>query len=113
MAVIRRYVFEGRAHPGAPDLWTGPFYDDEGELMAKQSPTFRDFNPTGDDRVAAIKGRVDELIGLVRNLTEASGPETRRRASLAVTNFEQGAMWGVKALFSEDAVKGDAPAGGG
>lgn len=77
------------------------------EMMAKQSPTFSDFNPTGDARVARIKGGVDELIAEVRRLTGAGGPETQRRASVAVTNFEQGAMWAVKALFSEDAVRGD------
>jgi hypothetical protein len=76
--------------------------------MGKRSATFRDFNPTGDERVSAIKGRTDELIELVREFTAASGAEAKRRASLAVTNFEQGAMWAVKALFSEDMVEGDA-----
>ena len=78
--------------------------------MAKQSPTFSDFNPTKDDRVDWIKGNTDELIKYVRNVSAAFGPEGQRRASLAVTNFEQGAMWAVKALFSEDAMKGDDPA---
>jgi hypothetical protein len=73
--------------------------------MAKQSPTFKDFNPTGDARVALIKGKTDELIGLVRDFTAASGPETQRRAALAVTHYENASMWGVKALFSEDAVE--------
>jgi hypothetical protein len=72
--------------------------------MDRQSPTYRDFNPTGDERVAQIKGGADELIKYVRAHTLASGPETQRRASIAVTNFEQGAMWAVKALFSEDAI---------
>jgi hypothetical protein len=76
--------------------------------MAKQSPTFRDFNPTGDWRVTEIKTGTDALIELVRSVTAAGGPQTQRRASLAVTNFEQGAMWAVKALFSEDMVEGDA-----
>jgi len=74
--------------------------------MAKQSPTFEDFNPTGDDRVTAIKSATDELIALVREFTAASGPETQRRASLAVTHYENASMWAVKALFSEDAIKG-------
>jgi hypothetical protein len=76
-------------------------------IMAKQSPTFKDFNPTNDPRVAKIKHSVDELIKMVRTMTGTSGPESKRRASIAVTNFEQGAMWAVKALFSEDAVEGD------
>jgi hypothetical protein len=75
--------------------------------MNKQSPTFKDFNPTGDERVAKIKSKTDELIGYVRIEALGSGPEAQRRAAVAVTNFEQGAMWAVKALFSEDAVKGD------
>jgi hypothetical protein len=82
------------------------------EIMAKQSPTFRDFNPTGDARVGIIKGQADDLIRYVREKTEASGPETQRRAALAITNIEQGAMWAVKALFSEDAIYvGDGVAG--
>jgi hypothetical protein len=79
------------------------------ELMARQSPTFADFNPTGDERVARIKGKADDLIALVRETTEGSGPETKRRAALAATNIEQGAMWAVKALFSGDAIKGEQP----
>ena len=90
----------------AAQLAVSRLLEDEG--VAKQSPTFSEFNPTGDRRVAEIKTGTDALISLVRDLTEASGPETKRRASLAVTNFEQGAMWAVKALFSEDMVEGDA-----
>jgi hypothetical protein len=75
--------------------------------MARQSPTFAEFNPTGDDRVARIKSKTDELIKLVREFNGAGGAEASRRAALAVTAYEQGAMWAVKALFSEDAVRGD------
>jgi hypothetical protein len=77
-------------------------------MMARQSPTFKDFTPTGDARVGRIKERTDELIQYVRDKTLASGPQTQRRASIAVTNYEQAALWAVKALFSEDAVEGDA-----
>ena len=76
-------------------------------IMDRQSPTFVDFNPTKDRRVTVIKGGVDALIEVVRAETASGGPETRRRASLAVTNLENGAMWAVKALVSEDAVAGD------
>ena len=75
--------------------------------MAKQSPTFREFNPTGDARVGAIKEATDRLIEMVRQFNGAGGAEASRRASLAVTAYEQGAMWAVKALFSDDAVRGD------
>jgi hypothetical protein len=73
------------------------------ERMAKQSPTFKDFNPTNDMRVFHIKFRTDDLIAYIREATAAGGPETQRRASLAVTAYENAAMWAVKALFSEDA----------
>jgi hypothetical protein len=76
-------------------------------MMARQSPTFSNFNPTGDKRVAVIKTGVDALIEVVRAETAAGGEQTQRRAREAVTNFEQGAMWAVKALFSDDAVRGD------
>jgi hypothetical protein len=75
--------------------------------MGKQTPTYRDFNPTGDDRVDWIKGQVDGLIEYVQAAGEASGPKTRRMTALAVTNLEQASMWAVKALFCEDAVRGD------
>ena len=78
-----------------------------GSGMAKQSPTYRDFNPTNDERVDWIKGQVDGLIENVRAAGDASGPKTRRMTALAITNFEQGSMWAVKALFCEDAIKGD------
>ena len=75
--------------------------------MGKRSPTYRDFNPTQDERVDWIKSSIDGLIAYVREQTEASGPETKRRASIAITGLEQASMWAVKALFSEDAVGGD------
>jgi len=81
--------------------------------MAKQSPTFKDFNPTGDRRVAEIKSKTDELIALVREFNGAGGAEAARRAALAVTAYEQASMWAVKALFSEDAVRGDDGGSGG
>jgi hypothetical protein len=82
--------------------------EEEGRrVMAKQSPTFSEFNPTGDARVARIKEWADALIEYVWAQSASFGPEGKRRAAVAVTNFEQGSMWAVKALFSEDAVKGD------
>jgi hypothetical protein len=101
---------EGREAYAAFVLRAKRFLEDEG--MAKQSPTFRDFNPTGDARVSAIKDRADGLIAYLRDITAAGGPQTQRRAALAITNIEQGAMWAVKALFSEDAIYvGDGVAG--
>ena len=72
--------------------------------MAKGNP----YHPTGDARADGIKARTDELVAYVKRETEASGPEAKRAAALAATSYEQGAMWAVKALFSEDMVEGDA-----
>jgi len=65
--------------------------------MAK-SPTFKDFNPTKDVNVDAIKHQTDELIEYVRSKAKST-PEGQRRMALAVTNYEQAAMWAVKSLF--------------
>ena len=64
--------------------------------MSEQSKTFRNFNPTGNEHVTAIKTKTDELIDYVQ--THGRDP---RRVALAITNFEQAAMWAVKSLFSD------------
>ena len=65
------------------------------------SPTFVDFNPTNNPDVQNIKQRTDELIAICRSIgNEKASPETKRRAALAATNYEQAAMWAVKACFS-------------
>lgn len=64
-----------------------------------KSPTFADFNPTNDERVDFIKSHTDELIEYLKNM-EAPSSEGARRMALAVTNYEQAAMWAVKSLFS-------------
>jgi hypothetical protein len=68
--------------------------------MAKQdTPTFASFNPTGNETVQKIKDKTDDLIALIR-LNTPEGAEAGRRAALAITNYEQAAMWAVKAQFS-------------
>jgi hypothetical protein len=67
--------------------------------MTEKTPTFADFNPTKDDRVRVIKEKTDELIAIV-NESANDTPEGKRRAALARTNYEQAAMWAVKACFS-------------
>lgn len=58
--------------------------------------TLPDFNPSGDDRVRLIKVQVENLFKFMReNL-----PDNRER-SIAFTNIEQGAMWAVKSLFTD------------
>lgn len=56
--------------------------------------TLPDFNPSGSEVVADIK-RITEMI--IRYI-EANVPDNRQR-SIALTNYEQAAMWAVKANF--------------
>jgi len=53
------------------------------------------FNPSNDERVATIKAKTEELMAYLR----ASVPDNRCR-SIAMTNYEQAAMWAVKANFT-------------
>jgi hypothetical protein len=56
--------------------------------------TIPSFNPSGSEVVAEIKRRTEELIEYI----EQNVPSNRRR-SIALTNYEQAAMWAVKANF--------------
>ena len=62
--------------------------------MTESTPTFAHFNPTNNENVAEIKRRTDELITFVQEVGK-----DKRRVALAVTNYEQAAMWAVKSLF--------------
>lgn len=62
--------------------------------MTKPS-TLPAFNPSGSDVVAGIKQRTEELLAYI----DANVPANRERA-IAVTNYEQAAMWAVKANFT-------------
>lgn len=57
--------------------------------------TIPEFNPSGSDVVAGIKQRTEELMQYLRD----NVPENRCR-SIALTNYEQAAMWAVKANFT-------------
>lgn len=56
--------------------------------------TIPSFNPSGSEVVAEIKARTESLMEFLR----ASVPDNRQR-SIALTNYEQAAMWAVKANF--------------
>jgi hypothetical protein len=63
-----------------------------------------DFNPAKNDLVDQIKNKSAELIDLLetmRNLPLTGTGEKQRLVSLAQTAFEEGAMWAVKANFTE------------
>lgn len=62
--------------------------------MADES-TLPDFNPSESVVVAGIKQRTEELLIYIRTHV----PENRCR-SIALTNYEQAAMWAVKANFT-------------
>lgn len=63
--------------------------------MAPNTPTtLPDFNPDSNEVVDGIKSRTEELFNYIRE----NVPDNRCR-SLALTNYEQAAMWAVKANF--------------
>lgn len=57
--------------------------------------TLPHFNPSNSDVVAGIKQRTEELMAFLRS----NVPDNRCR-SIALMNFEQAAMWAVKANFT-------------
>ena len=52
------------------------------------------FNPSGLSEVDAIKSMTEALMDYIKK----NVPENRQR-SIALTNYEQAAMWAVKANF--------------
>lgn len=62
--------------------------------MEKET-TIPEFNPSGSDVVAETKRLTEELMTYIREHV----PENRCR-SIALTNYEQAAMWAVKANFT-------------
>jgi hypothetical protein len=67
----------------------------EDALKVAHPSTLPGFNPSKDDRVDKIKGMTEELFSYLR----ANVPDNRCR-SIAITNYEQAAMWAVKACFT-------------
>jgi hypothetical protein len=62
--------------------------------VSDTATTIPSFNPSKDPRVDDINAKTEELLTLVRSL----GGDARCK-SLAITNYEQAAMWAVKSLF--------------
>lgn len=61
-----------------------------------------DFNPSGNEQVDQIKIKTAELIDLVNNLLSPPNPsEAGRLKSLAMTAYEEAAMWAVKAATTK------------
>lgn len=57
--------------------------------------TIPSFNPSGSEVVAEIKARTEGLLDFIRD----NVPNNRER-SIGITNYEQAAMWAVKANFT-------------
>jgi hypothetical protein len=62
--------------------------------MSGKETTIPTFNPSGKAQVDEIKRRTEDLMDYIRE----NVPDNRRR-SIALTNYEQAAMWAVKANF--------------
>ena len=63
--------------------------------MVDTPSTLPDFNPSKSEVVDGIKSRTEELMAYIRD----NAPDNRCR-SIAMTNYEQAAMWAVKANFT-------------
>jgi hypothetical protein len=63
--------------------------------MSDNASTIPEFNPSGSEVVAGVKQRTKELMEFIRNHVPAN-----RERSIAITNYEQAAMWAVKANFT-------------
>lgn len=61
----------------------------------EKASTLPNFNPSNNEVVAGIKARTEELMDYIRK----NAPDNRCR-SIAITNYEQAAMWAVKANFT-------------
>lgn len=55
------------------------------------------FNPGGNDKVMEIKTATAHLIDLCEGLKQGADNEITRCAALAMTAYEEAAMWAVKA----------------
>jgi len=55
------------------------------------------FNPSADTTVDRIKQQTAHLIDFCETYRQQAGPEEARLWALAMTHFEDAAMWAVKA----------------
>lgn len=67
---------------------------DRRKTLMSSETTIPSFNPSGSEVVAEIKRRTEDLMEYLRTAV----PDNRPR-SIALTNYEQAAMWAVKANF--------------
>lgn len=67
----------------------------ENPMSSDNASTIPAFNPSGSEVVAEVKRRTEDLLDYVRE----NVPNNRER-SIGITNYEQAAMWAVKANFT-------------
>ena len=63
-------------------------------MTGERITTIPTFNPSGKHEIDVIKANTEALIQYITD----NVPDNRRRA-IALTNYEQAAMWAVKACF--------------
>lgn len=59
------------------------------------------FNPSGSPEVEMVKQTTADMIDELYELSQARDQPGAREASIAITNFEQAAMWAVKAFTKQ------------
>jgi hypothetical protein len=64
-------------------------------MSDEKASTLPTFNPSGLAVVDTIKAKTEDLLAYLRE----NVPNNRERA-IAITNYEQAAMWAVKANFT-------------
>jgi hypothetical protein len=64
-------------------------------MSDEKASTLPSFNPSGSEVVATIKAKTEDLLAYLRDNVPAN-----RERSIAITNYEQAAMWAVKANFT-------------
>ena len=60
-----------------------------------------DFNPSGNQEVAAVKEKAAELIDMMGTIAGDRDHPGARCAAVAMTGFEEAAMWAVKAVTKQ------------
>lgn len=64
-------------------------------MSDEKASTLPNFNPSGSEVVAEVKRKTEDLLTYLREHVPAN-----RERSIAITNYEQAAMWAVKANFT-------------
>lgn len=59
------------------------------------------FNPSGSPEVDMVKQTTADMIDALEELSKSRDTPGAREASIAITNFEQAAMWAVKAFTKQ------------